>query len=95
MTTKYVVPAHRDHSKFNENWEKAHDWRESIRLAHNRDFVFEVAEKSLTADYEGSGQGISSSDINHRVFSIWQSMMDVRESYSSELAFLVDYSWGN
>ena len=84
---------HRDHSRFEQNWAEAVAWRREMEDKYNRDFVGEVATKELTMDYEGSGQGISSSDINHRCFSIWQSFKDTEGQHTSDLAFLVDYNW--
>lgn len=93
MSSTYVPAPHRDHSRFAENWDEMVSWWNGMTEKYHRDFVREVAVKSLDKDFEGSGQGISSSDVSHRAFSIWQTMMDEREHHSSDLAFLVDYNY--
>ena len=68
-------------------------WWKEFPEKYGRDFPREVAMRSLDKDFEDSGQGISSSDVNHRVFTIWQSWMDAKDRYKSPLTFLVDYNY--
>ena len=76
---------------FNERWETAMKWWKdspycaAIRLC---------AMSSLDREFQGSGQGISSSDLNHRVFSIWESYRWATEGGRevSVMDFLFDYT---
>lgn len=102
----YTPPAHRDYKRFSANWEEMRKWWTDFRTANNtvfagnsgRDFIRECAERNLLIDLAGSGQGISSSDVRHRVFSIWQDWKDDQESErpaSSCLSFLVRWNYEN
>jgi hypothetical protein len=52
-----------------ENWKRVFKlYRSSNKIIQTA--IRDIASKQLESDFEGSGQGISSSDINHTIYSL-------------------------
>jgi hypothetical protein len=52
-----------------ENWKRVFDlYRSSNKIIQTA--IRDIASKQLEIDFEGSGQGIGSSDINHTIYSL-------------------------
>ena len=75
---------------FDQRWEEAMDWWKS-QTETLQQYIRSTAEASLVRDLRGTGQGISSSDINHRVYDMYHSYLYYPEG-TDVLLYLVDYS---
>lgn len=84
--------AHRNKSQ-EERWKEAMEWWKSQKDTIQQ-FIRSTAEASLVKDLRNSGssgQGISSSDINHRVYSMYHEYLYYPEG-TNVLRYLLDYS---
>jgi len=69
---------------FEIKWKAMSWWKES----NVETYIRNVASRRLSKIYQGTGQGISSSDINHQVFSMYQEFK--QRNYNDTITFLVD-----
>ena len=73
-------------TEFAIKWKEAMTWWKESNV---ETYIRNIATKRLSKMYEGSGQGISSSDINHQVFSMYKEFK--QGNYNDDtIAYLVD-----
>ena len=70
---------------FEVKWKEAMTWWKESNV---ETYIRNIASKRLSKIYEGTGQGISSSDINHQVFSMHQEFK--RGNYNDIITYLLD-----
>lgn len=84
-----TMTAKQYHKQFEKDW---NEWREMMQTLSplTQLHVRTGASYNLSRELEGTGCGISSSDINHEMFSIWKSNNKNKHSYVRECVDLYE-----